>query len=146
MDKKISDNDRERKTYSIRELCKEFGTTTRTLRFYEDKGILFPTRRGTSRIYSARDRARLSLALQGKRIGLRLEKIAELLNLYDLKGGKLKQSEEAILIFKAQIKALEQQKIDLEETINDLITHTKRVEDELEFIRKTEIDTKGEVK
>lgn len=122
-------------TFSIREMCREFETTSRTLRFYEDKGILSPERKGTARIYYPRDRARLSLALKGKRIGISLEKIAELLNLYDLKEGKVKQMEEALVIFREQIKLLEQQKIDIEQTLNDLISHTNRVEDELKTLK-----------
>ena len=72
------------KTYTISELAREFQVTPRALRFYEDKGLLSPTRDGLNRVYSTRDRARLKLILQGKRFGFSLEDIRQLLNLYDI--------------------------------------------------------------
>src|ERR1700739_2907634 len=73
----------DRKTYSIRQLCKEFGVTARALRFYEDKGLLAPDRRGQTRVFSARDRARVKLIVDGKRVGFSLVEIREMLDLYD---------------------------------------------------------------
>src|SRR5918998_1817398 len=70
--------------HSIGELCDEFGVTARALRFYEDERLIAPERRGTSRFYSDRDRARLSWILRGKRVGFSLNEIRELLDLYDL--------------------------------------------------------------
>jgi DNA-binding transcriptional MerR regulator len=71
-------------SYSISELAKEFGVTTRTIRFYEDQGLLSPTRAGATRVFSNRDRVRLKLALRGKRLGFSLAEIRELFELYDV--------------------------------------------------------------
>jgi DNA-binding transcriptional MerR regulator len=70
------------KTYTISELAREFQVTPRALRFYEDKGLLSPTRDGLNRVYSVRDRARLKLILQGKSVGFSLSDIREILDLY----------------------------------------------------------------
>lgn len=80
------------RTYSISELAEEFDVTTRTLRFYEDKGILSPLRKGTARVYGERDRVRLRLALRGKRIGFSLDDCREIIEMYDpIAGNKLRQ-------------------------------------------------------
>ena len=68
------------RTYTIRQLCLEFKCTPRALRFYEDKGLLTPARDGMNRVYSYRDRARLQLILRGKRVGLSLSEIGEILS------------------------------------------------------------------
>ena len=70
-------------TYSISDLAKEFDITTRTIRFYEDKGLLSPSRRGQTRIYSAGDRTKLKLILRGKRLGFSLEQSGEIIKMYD---------------------------------------------------------------
>lgn len=75
--------DDNRRTYTISELAREFDVTTRTIRHYEDQGLIAPERRGQHRIYSRRDRTRLLLTLRGKRIGLTLQEIRELFDLYD---------------------------------------------------------------
>src|SRR5215475_7563549 len=75
------------RTYTIGQLCREFRATPRALRFYEDLGLLFPARRGTQRIYSHQDRARLKLTLQGKAVGLPLREVREILDLYDKDDG-----------------------------------------------------------
>ncbi len=69
--------------YSIQQLAQEFDLTPRALRFYEDKGLIAPARRGTTRLYSDRDRTRLRLALRGKRLGFSLEECREIIDLYD---------------------------------------------------------------
>jgi DNA-binding transcriptional MerR regulator len=69
--------------YSIQQLSREFSVTPRTLRFYEDKGLLAPARRGSTRVYSDRDRTRLRLALRGKRLGFSLQECREIIDLYD---------------------------------------------------------------
>jgi len=71
-------------TYTISDLAREFGVTTRTIRHYEDQGLLNPARQGVNRIFSARDRVRLKLALRGKRLGFSLQESKELFDLYDL--------------------------------------------------------------
>jgi len=70
-------------TYGIRELGQEFGVTARTLRFYEDKGLIHPERQGVTRIFSERDKVRLNLTLRGKRLGFSLEEIKEVVDMYD---------------------------------------------------------------
>ena len=71
------------RTYGIRELRKEFGISSRTLRFYEDKGLIHPERRGVTRVYSERDKVRLNLTVRGKRLGFSLEEIKEIIDMYD---------------------------------------------------------------
>ena len=76
--------DAERRYYSIGEMCDAFGVTARALRFYEDEELISPERRGTTRLYTDRDRARLTWILRGKSVGFSLNDIRELLNLYDV--------------------------------------------------------------
>lgn len=109
-----------RKTYTITELAREFGVTPRTLRFYEDKGLLSPTRRGQNRVFSYRDRVRLKLILQGKRVGFPLADIKELLDLYDLRDGQVTQLRVALGRFDERIEVLRRQKSDIEQAIADL--------------------------
>jgi DNA-binding transcriptional MerR regulator len=71
------------RTWSVRELADELGVTTRTLRFYEAEGLLSPRREGTARIYTARDHTRLALILRGKRFGMSLPEIREIIDMYD---------------------------------------------------------------
>ena len=108
------------RTYSIRELCKDLGVTARTLRHYEQLGLIAPERRGQSRIYSARDRARLSLILRGKRVGFELAEIAEILDLYEKTDGGAAQLGVARRKFSERIVLLEQQKADIEESLAEL--------------------------
>ena len=82
--------------FTIGALCAEFGVTPRTLRFYEAQGLLAPAREGQARRFSARDRARLALILRGKRFGFSLEEIRELLELYDIGDGGVRQLTETI--------------------------------------------------
>ncbi len=120
--------------WSITDLTREFNVTPRTLRFYEDKGLLNPHRDGQRRKYNSRDRARLFYVLRGKRIGLSLEEIRELLDLYDLEGGKKTQLRAALNTFERQMEVLDAQKRDIEDAINDLAGHIKRVNDELRIL------------
>ena len=78
----------ESRTFSISELAREFDVTTRSIRFYEDQGLLNPTRQGQTRIYSRQDRVRLKLTLRGKRLGFSLAEIRELFDLYDAEIGR----------------------------------------------------------
>src|SRR5216110_1715868 len=108
------------RTYSITELCREFDVTPRTLRFYEQKGLLHPARRGWTRLFSYRDRAWLQLILRGKKVGFSLEEIKEMLDLYNLKDGQLTQLRVASPKFRERLEALRKQRIELEEAITDL--------------------------
>ena len=105
------------RTYSIRQLCREFGATARALRFYEDKGLLTPARKGQTRVYDARDRARLKLILRGRRIGFTLQEIQDMLDLYDRKDHNVHQMAVALPRHRAQIAALRQQLEDIEGAI-----------------------------
>ncbi|MCT8269060.1 MULTISPECIES: MerR family transcriptional regulator [Afifella] len=107
-------------TYSIGELSREFGVTLRTLRFYEDKGLLNPRREGLNRIYSRRDRARLKLVLMGKKVGFSLVEIKEILDLYDLKDGEVLQMQVALDKFEGQVAILKRQKEEIEHAIDEL--------------------------
>ncbi|MGQ0526349.1 MAG: MerR family transcriptional regulator [Betaproteobacteria bacterium] len=107
-------------TFSISELAREFGVTTRTIRHYEDQGLLSPRREGTSRIFSARDRVRLKLALRGKRLGFSLSDIRELFELYDLARDERKQLEEFLAKLEKRRALLEQQKEDIEVMLNEV--------------------------
>jgi DNA-binding transcriptional MerR regulator len=106
--------------YSIGELAREFDLTLRTLRFYEDKGMLNPRRVGIQRIYTRKDRARLKLIVMGKKVGFSLQDIAEMLDLYDLKDGQESQLTLARSRFMEQIALLEQQKQDIEQAVVEL--------------------------
>ena len=106
--------------YSIRELSQEFDVTTRTLRFYEDKGLLSPARSGQNRAYSAADRARLILILRGKTLGLSLTQSADLIAMYDPASNNKKQLETLIEKIQSRRHQLQTQKQELERMIIDL--------------------------
>ncbi len=107
-------------TWSISQMCRDYDVTPRTLRFYEQKELLAPTRRGWTRIFNYRDRARLKLILRGKRAGFSLDEIKEMLDLYNLRDGKQKQLEVASTKMRERLDALKDQRIELEEAIGDL--------------------------
>jgi DNA-binding transcriptional MerR regulator len=104
----------------IRGMRAAFGVTARTLRHYEDKGLLSPARRGETRLYGRRDRARLSLILRGRRFGFGLEEIAELLSLYDLGDGQARQLAETLARAEARRAALAARRDDLDAVIGEL--------------------------
>lgn len=115
-------NERENvnRLFSIGDLAKEFDVTLRTLRFYEDKGLLNPRRDGMTRLYTRRDRARLKLVLMGKRVGFSLTEIHRMLDLYDLRDGQVTQLRVSLERFHEQIDVLRKQKDDIEQAIHDL--------------------------
>lgn len=115
-----SDKSSKKTSFSIGELAKEFGITLRTLRFYEDKGLLNPRRAGLTRIYTRRDRARLKLVLMGKSVGFSLNEILDMLDLYDLRDGQVTQLRVALDKFSEQIGVLQKQKSDIEQAIDEL--------------------------
>ena len=108
------------KHYSISDLSQEFDITTRTLRFYEEKGLISPERQGQNRIYSAADRARLKLILRGKRLGLTLEESSGIIGMYDPQTNNKKQLQTLIHKIREKRHQLEQQQKDLEVMILDL--------------------------
>lgn len=107
-------------TFTISELAKEFDVTTRTIRFYEDQGLLSPAREGTTRVFSARDRVRLKLALRGKRLGFSLAEIRELFELYDVSRDEHKQLEEFLAKLQRRRARLEQQREDIEVMLSEI--------------------------
>jgi DNA-binding transcriptional MerR regulator len=107
------------RTYSITQLCREFGATPRALRFYEEQGLLSPSRRDTSRVYSYKDRARLQLIVRGRRVGLSIAEIRDILDAYD-EEGLAAQDAEALRIHKRRIERLEAQRRDVEAAIDEL--------------------------
>jgi DNA-binding transcriptional MerR regulator len=114
--------------FTIRALAKECGVTARTLRFYEEKGLLSPRRRGQDRLYSRRDRARLKYVLMGKRVGFSLEEVREMLDLYDIGDGQATQLAVALTRFRERIARLEQQKAEVERVIDELRRASESVE------------------
>jgi DNA-binding transcriptional MerR regulator len=108
--------------YAIGELCEAFGVTARALRFYEDEQLIAPERRGTSRYYSDRDRARLNWILRGKRVGFSLSEIREMLDLYDLGDHRQTQRRVTIERCRERIRTLRRQKDDIDATIAELET------------------------
>ncbi|HKA43997.1 MAG TPA: MerR family DNA-binding transcriptional regulator [Burkholderiales bacterium] len=107
-------------TYTISELAKEFGVTTRTIRYYEDQGLLSPKREGVNRIFTQRDRVRLKLALRGKRLGFSLSEIRELFELYDVSRDERRQLEEFLARLERRRALLEQQREDIEVMLNEI--------------------------
>ncbi len=122
---------RPERSFTIRQLCVEFSVTPRALRFYEDKGLLFPARDGMNRVYSTRDRARLQLILRGKRVGFSLSEIREILDLYDEKDGGAVQAARSLKKFRERIEALKQQREDIDGAIQNLEEGCVRLERQL---------------
>ena len=106
--------------YSVTELAADLGVTARTLRFYEDKGLIEPRRIGNTRVYTHRDRGRLILILRGKRLGFSLREIREWLELYEAGPGQRKQMEALLETVGERIAALEQQRKDIDATVAEL--------------------------
>lgn len=107
------------RTFTIRQLTKEFSVTARTLRFYEDEGLIGPERRGQTRIYSVKDRARIMLILRGRRLGFSLAEIREYLELYD-QNLNTRQLQHARKKFEERIVAFEKQKVEIDVAISEL--------------------------
>lgn len=107
-------------TYSISDLAQEFEVTTRTIRHYEEQGLLNPGREGANRVFTNRDRVRLKLALRGKRLGFSLSDIRELFELYDLSKDENKQLEEFLGKLDKRRASLERQREDIEVMLNEI--------------------------
>ena len=105
--------------YSIAELAREFAVTARTIRFYEDEGLIKPRRQGTQRLYSVGDRARLGWILRGKRLGFSLAEIKQLLDLYQVDRTGLQQMRELLRRSRLHIEDLERRRADLDAQIGD---------------------------
>lgn len=107
-------------SWTISELAREFDITPRTIRFYEDQGIVSPAREGRNRVYDARDRTRLKLALRGKRLGLQLAEIRTLIDMYDGPGDTEAQLREYLAVLARHRQTLERQRQDIEDTLAEI--------------------------
>ena len=114
--------------FTITDLCAEFSVTPRALRFYEDEGLIGPERRGTQRIYSHRDRARLAWILRGKRVGFSLTEIREMIDLYDADEEHEAQRRVTVDKCKARIDLLTRQKDDIDAAIAELASFVATIE------------------
>lgn len=107
-------------TFAISDLAREFGITPRTIRFWEDQGILSPEREGSKRIFTRRDRARLKMALRGKRLGLSLAEIKDLIGMYNSTEDETPQLIECLRVMSSRRIALEQQREDIEAMLAEI--------------------------
>ncbi|MFT3953580.1 MAG: MerR family DNA-binding transcriptional regulator [Piscinibacter sp.] len=112
-------------TYTIGELAREFDLTTRAIRFYEDCGLITPQRSGRNRVYTARDRTRLKLTLRGKRLGLTLAEVKELVDMYESPRDTQPQLKKFLVVLAAHRAQLEQQMADLDATLDEVRAHEK---------------------
>ncbi len=127
----------EKRTFSISELSQEFDVTTRSIRFYEDQGLLKPRRRGQTRIFSTKDRVRLKLILRGKRMGFTLAETKELFDLWDeTLTGNEKQLLKMLEILEARRAQLEQQKNDIAQAEMEMDTAEARCREALAELQK----------
>ncbi len=108
-------------TYTIGQLAREFGLTTRAIRFYEDCGLLLPARAGRNRVYSLRDRARLRLTLRGKRLGLKLAEVKELVDMYESRRDTGPQLRRFLGVLARHRLQLEQRLGDLQSTLDEVL-------------------------
>ena len=111
---------------TITDLAQEFDITPRAIRFYEDVGLLTPSRAGRNRVYSQRDRTRLKLTLRGKRLGLSLQEIKQLVDMYDSASDTVPQLEAFLQVLAAHRQLLEQQREDIEITLAEIAQHELR--------------------
>ncbi len=114
------------RTYTITELALEFDITPRAIRFYEDVGLLTPARAGRNRVYTHRDRTRLKLTLRGKRLGLSLQEIKQLVDMYDSPSDTAQQLQAFMAVLAEHRRQLELQREDLEITLAEIAQHEAR--------------------
>ena len=117
-----------REQFTISDLTAEFDVTARALRFYEEEGLIAPTRAGLSRIYSRRDRARLAWIVRAKNVGFSLGEIKELIDLYDLNDGRVTQKQRTMERCREQVAKLTRQRDDIDASISELETFIDQLE------------------
>ena len=113
-------------TFTITELAREFDITPRAIRYYEDQGLISPERAGQSRVYTKRDRTRLKLTLRGRRLGLSLAEIRELIDMYDVGRDQRTQLSKFLAVLGRQRAALERQREDIEAVLEEIATLEQR--------------------
>ncbi|MGB7503724.1 MAG: MerR family DNA-binding transcriptional regulator [Azonexus sp.] len=118
-------------TFAISDLAREFGITQRTIRFWEDQGILAPEREGSKRVFTRRDRARLKMALRGKRLGLSLAEIKDLIGMYNSTEDETPQLLECLRVMSKRREALEQQREDIEAMLTEIAQFEQQCRQEL---------------
>lgn len=133
----MTDDDTAGTTWSIAEVAAEFGVTHRTVRFYEDQGLVTPERRGTQRIFHPRDRVRLALVLRGKRLGFDLSEIRRIVDMYDQEPGEAGQLRYLLGQIAERRADLEQRRRDIELTLSELDDVERRCEAALGDLRTT---------
>jgi DNA-binding transcriptional MerR regulator len=126
----------ERSEFSIGDLAREFDVTPRAIRFYEDQGLLAPRREGQRRIYTSRDRTRLKLTLRGKRLGLTLSEIRELIDMYEPGRDERAQLARFLAVLEQHKALLEQQRGDLEAQLSEITAFEKRIRKRLGAARR----------
>ncbi|KAA0891161.1 MerR family DNA-binding transcriptional regulator [Pusillimonas sp. ANT_WB101] len=124
-------------TWSISELAHEFSITPRTIRFYEDQGIVSPSRIGRTRVYHPRDRTRLRLALRGKRLGLQISEIVSLINMYDGPKDTIAQLERYLALLAQHRDLLTRQRQDIDLTLTEIAEQASACEKLLAAKRKS---------
>lgn len=118
--------------YSVSQLARQLGVTARTIRFYEDKGLINPSRAGTTRVYTPRDRARLMLILRGKRLGFSLREIKDYLDLYDIDPTQHTQVKQLLTGVRKRIAKLQEQRAALEQSLAELADIERQAEGALQ--------------
>lgn len=121
----------DRAEYSIGDLAREFDVTPRAIRFYEDHGLLSPRREGQRRIYSLRDRTRLKLTLRGKRLGLTLSEVRELIDMYEPGRDDRPQLERFLAVLESHRASLETQQADIEAQLSEIAAFEARIRKQL---------------
>jgi DNA-binding transcriptional MerR regulator len=122
-------------TWTIAEVAEQFGITHRTVRHYEDLGLISPERRGTTRVYHRRDRTRLNLILRGKRLGFPLEEIRTIIDMYDEQPGEAGQLTYLLGQIGDRRAELERRRKDIEDSLTELADLERRCEDDLRALR-----------
>ena len=117
---------RDAKSFTIAELAREFDITPRAIRFYEDMGLLAPARAGRNRVYTQRDRTRLKLTLRGKRLGLALQEVKQLVDMYDSPADTTPQLQAFLAVLAEHRRLLERQREDIDATLQEITQHEAR--------------------